>query len=647
MSKSKYVFINKWKQEMIEKIHLVRPDLDDDKIDKYLNQVIKKTFKDPKCNVVNSYKEQTVQSSLLNITQFIDDHKPILAGYGCMYHNQNEVYNPSSTALMDSINTRKALKKERKKYDKRSYEFLMLDIGQGNEKVIANSFYGANGNKTSVFYNRDIASSITSSGQAEIAVAETSFESFLANNVLFLDMDECMLFISNVINHTEYKSKIPKLENDKAYLYDKLMGTFRYPASVNSELLIKIIEGMSEEDRAKVYYKNNLIPFLRDYKPAYKILHKLVNKTKSFRDPNSIPEELVDDLNKLWDYVKEFVVYDFPVRNRIERDKYMGRKACVVQDTDSTMLTLDSIMNFMVTEVAEDNVAAESDDDFDYILVNIACFMLTLYSNMFFDRYGRDCNIPKDYRWMINMKNEFYYPMLVTTKAKKHYITLTKLQEGKEIVPPKIEMHGLEIAKAETSEYTYKFFFDIIKNDIMYAENIDVSKILARIHKFKQTIHESLENGKMEFLPLKSVKEVEAYKKPFSEQGIRAARIWNLLYPELTINLPDKFLVLAIKCGKEKDFQAMRAYIPQDKFEALETGVYQCEEKSIRTNGFNIIALPQNVETIPEWIIPLIDYEKIINDNVSKFNQILESLGIVLLYNTKSEVGHASNIIQF
>jgi hypothetical protein len=91
----------------------------------------------------------------------------------------------------------------------------------------------------------------------------------------------------------------------------------------------------------------------------------------------------------------------------------------------------------------------------------------------------------------------------------------------------------------------------------------------------------------------------------------------------------------------------MRAYIPQDKFEALETGVYQCEEKSIRTNGFNIIALPQNVETIPEWIIPLIDYEKIINDNVSKFNQILESLGIVLLYNTKSEVGHASNIIQF
>ena len=77
MSKSKYTFINKWKQEMTEKIHLVRPDLDDGKIDKYLNQVIKKTFKDPKCNVVNSYKEQTVQSSLLNITQFIDDHKPI------------------------------------------------------------------------------------------------------------------------------------------------------------------------------------------------------------------------------------------------------------------------------------------------------------------------------------------------------------------------------------------------------------------------------------------------------------------------------------------------------------------------------------------------------------------------------------------
>jgi hypothetical protein len=248
---------------------------------------------------------------------------------------------------------------------------------------------------------------------------------------------------------------------------------------------------------------------------------------------------------------------------------------------------------------------------------------------------------------MINMKNEFYYPILLTTKAKKHYITLTKLQEGKEIVPPKIEMHGLEIAKAETSEYTYNFFFDIIKEDIMYTDKIDVSKILGKIQHFKEIIHDSLKNRSMNFLPLKSVKEIEAYDQPFSEQGVRAALIWNAMYPDSAINLPDKFLVLRIRCGKLKDFEACRMLIPPDRYQKLMETTFESNEKSLRSNGFNIIALPQNLEEIPEWLIPLIDYNKIISDNVSKFNQILESLGVVLLKTKSSEQPSASNIVEF
>jgi hypothetical protein len=645
MGKEPYWFIGKWKKEMARKIKLAKPDIDEDKLDKYLNERIEATFKDPKCKVRNTYKGEEVNTSLMNIMQFIHDRKPIMAGFGLLFKNQEDMYNPNSNMLMESINTRKRLKKERAQYDKRSYEFLMKDIGQGNEKVIANSFYGANGTKTSMFFNRDIATSITATGQAEIATAETSFEMFLANNVKFFDLDECLLFITRV-QQQEYTMKIPKLENAHDKVYEKLLYTCKYPASINQELLRTVVNQMSEEDCVKVYYKNNLIPFLRDYKPARAALEEAINTTKTFRDPNDVPSGTKAILDVLWDYIKEFVVYDWPVRNRIERDKYEPRKACVIQDTDSTMLTLLNVIEFMNDEIAADEVAAETEEDFNYILVNIVCYILTRYQSVFFGRYCSDCNIPKDYHWMINMKNEFYYPMVLTTKAKKHYITLTKLQEGKEIDPPKIEIHGLDIAKAETSTYTYDFFFSIIRDDIMYTDKINVGKILRKIQEFKKAIRASIEAREKRFLPLKSVKEVEAYAQPYSEQGIRAVRTWNLLNPDLQVNLPDKVLALAIRCKKEKDYQEYKHYIPGEYQEIIEREIFNSDNKSIKGQGFNIIAIPQTVDLIPEWLIPLVDYDKIINDNVSKFNSILESLGNVMV-DTRSNDSHGTNIISF
>lgn len=639
-----YYFIRKWKKQTKDKILLVHPEYDEKKLDDYLEQVIHDNFKDRKCEVRNTYREKILNSSLLNIVQYIHDRKPILGGYGVMYLNQKDSFNPNALMLMDSLNRRKEIKKDRKKYDKRSYEFMVRDIAQANEKVIANSFYGSNGTKTSTFYNKDIASSVTATGQAEISTAETGFESLIANNTPFYDMDECLLYMRRIVDE-EYKyTDFPKIDEIYDKLFERLHGMFFSADKVREDILTYVIQNLSYEDCVKIYLKNNLFAFFHYYKPVRKLMKKIINKTKSFRDPNNIPEEIKDDLTQVFDYLNTFCVYNYTVRNRIERDKYHHRRVCVTQDTDSTMLTLRGLMNFFIDEFAEDEVAAENQSEFDFILVNTICSLLTEYTHRIFRRYCEDVHILEDYIPLINMKNEFYYPILLDTDSKKHYITLTKLQEGVEIKPPKIEIHGLEMAKAETSEYTKNFFFNIIKEDIMYADKINVSEIMRKIQDFKLTIRHSLESRKKEFLPLKSVKEMEAYDHPYSEQGVRAARTWNLFYPDLQINLPDKFLVLAIACEKKKQFDALE--IPPKYREIIEEKIFNYDDKSIRTSGFNIIAIPQNVELIPEWLVPLIDYDKIILDNVSKFNQILKSLGAVTL-KTRANCNHMSNIIAF
>ena len=156
-----YYFIRKWKSEMKRKVKLFYPEMNDKTINDYLEKIITTKFTDRECYMRNSYREKEAKSSLLNIIQYVHDRKPICAGYGVMYLNQDQCPNPNALMLKESIDKRKELKKRRKQYDKRSYEFLMLDIAQGNEKVIANSFYGANGSKTATFYNVDIASSVT------------------------------------------------------------------------------------------------------------------------------------------------------------------------------------------------------------------------------------------------------------------------------------------------------------------------------------------------------------------------------------------------------------------------------------------------------------------------------------------------------
>ena len=83
-----------------------------------------------------------------------------------------------------------------------------------------------------------------------------------------------------------------------------------------------------------------------------------------------------------------------------------------------------------------------------------------------------------------------------------------------------------------------------------------------------------------------------------------------------------------------------------DIYDRLVNNIYKNPECSFRDKGISVIAIPSQVELVPEWITQYIDKDKIINDNVSKFYSIMESLGLSML-DTRSNSPHFSNIIQF
>ena len=645
MSKDFY-FIKKWKKETEEKIRLVYPDIDKEMLDSILEEELENNFKDKSCSIINTHRNQSANTTLLQMIQFIHDKKPIVAGYGVLFNNQNISYSPAAKMLMTLKADRDKLKKERKKYDERSYEFLMKDIGQDNKKRLMNSFYGASGAKTSTFYNLATAASVTGTGQALISLAETSYEQLLANNTKFFDMDEFLLFVNRVLNKTEYKyfdKIVPEIED----IYNKtkswIIDSFTYRNKIDYDILDKVLSNLSSSDLHKLYFKNNITEFFMLIPKVRAIMSEILNNTKKFRDPNNVPEEIKGDLNVLWEYCYEIVCSDFPIRDRIIRDKFHKRKVCITQDTDSTMLTISNLVDLFINEFLGDEVEAENEDDILFIIVNTIAFFLAKWSKVFLNRYGKDTNIPEEYR-IFNIKNEFFYPLMVLTTTKKRYITLMKLQEGKVIEPMKIDVHGLDFAKAETSDKTKAFFDGIIEREIMYADEINVPKIFREIKSFESTIRESLLRGELDYLPIKSVKEINAYEDPLSEQGIKAVRNWNLAYPDMEINLPDKILIVKVNGIKRKDFDLISKNIPEEIRNKYIENIFESKDEKIKKNGLSVIGLPQNIGKIPEWIVSIADIQTIIDDNVGKFNPILISLGNIPI-KTRSNKSYIGNII--
>ena len=649
INKSDLSFSKEWVSEMKIKLMRTYPSMSESDIEEKLYRIINTRMKDHPCLLDNNYLGTSRDTTLLAMTEFFAKQKPILAGYGVLFKPHDKSANASAGLLIESLDNRNKIKAERKKYPQGSYEFLVRDIGQGNEKVIANSYYGAAGADTSVFYNLYVAASTTGTGQALIATAETSFEALLEGNIKFFDLDECLLFIDRVVKtdmDMNFEISNPYSDDMVKRVVDRLLSQFRDDQSDNDDyrtMLTTIVSNISKYDQLRLYFKNNLYVFLRDVSEVKELLTILCSETKSFRNPNKVPEEIEDTITTLWQYIFHNVCHIHPTRSRIVRDSQHTRFATVTQDTDSTMVTIAKYMELMLSQNLTNQVAAENEDELDFICCNIMAYILTRYSQCFLERYCQDVNMPEDQHKRINMKNEFYNLTMILTPKKKRYVSYTRLQEGQLIDPPMVKISGLDFIKSTTSDDVKSFFTSIIHDDILNVDEINVSSIIRKIKNFREILRSSFLNGELTYLNLVSAKEPEAYKKPYSQQAIKATIVWNAVEKNRLINLPEKIFIVKMDYKTEKRFNDNIDRFG-DVADIIRKEIFESPIGEIAKGGITVVGIPQNIDRLPQWVIDTMDIDTMVDDIISKFNPILESLGDITL-RTRSGTSHMSNII--
>lgn len=488
--------------------------------------------------------------------------------------------------------------------------------------------YGAGGAPTSRFFNIYTAQSITATGQSLISTTETAFEYMMEFNNKFIDTDECIQFLYN-INSEEWTMNSDFLKDiSKKELFERIINNFKNPKDANLELINRYIDSMSKEEVKRAYYKNNLYEF-SSLEPIKKLLTKILKKVESFKNPNKIPENIQGDIEYLWTYYEEFVIYNHFAFNRINRLKYDTRMNVTTIDTDSNMVCLLRWVHFL-----QDNIIFKDEELFNkdknemiFACVNIMAYNLTKMVTKILDKYTTTSNILEKYRYRINMKNEFLFSKQILANTKKRYVTNQILREGKLLIPEKMDTKGFDFVKSSTSIETKKYYESIIKKYILYNDEVDIAGILREIQKFEKQIVDSINRGEKKYLTPASANEIEAYKNPFSIQQILAVIAWNTACPNNTIELPEKIMVAKVKLDTEAKLEQLREY-NEEVYWNLKEGIFNNKEEQIKKKGVYVIAIPPNLTSIPDWIIPFIDTATISNDILNKFFPLLHSLGL-------------------
>jgi DNA polymerase elongation subunit (family B) len=642
--------IKDYKEEMIKVILNSYPDMDREKLEKIIDKkLVEKVKEVPVVSFINNYRNTNKRVTLLKWYDWYKKAKPITTEHGVCYKKHSEAINLAAKLLDYILNTRKFHKKEMFKC-KKAGDFVGESFHNTRQKVFkifANSYYGTTGNTKSIFYNLYTALSITGKGQSLITNAAASFESFFTDNIYFNGFDDVLIYISNIKNETRtFKdSECLSKQVSKKALIDRLVDKFsdKFIGEKYRKDITEIVMTLSKKDVNRIYYKNNLYAFCSTEKILNRI-YSLFDKIDSFKDPNEVPEEIQEDLNTLWSYMKEFVYYPHTYFNHTANVKEMSRKCVAVVDTDSNMLNIEPWVDFLISKSNGRWTKDTLEDEDLFKMVNIIAFILGHMIGEVHERYTSENNVPEDKRSIINMKNEFLMRRLLLTSSKKNYAAILLLQEGALVdIDHSLDIKGLTIKKSNVNKNIGIAMQNILENDLLKAKDINISTVLSKLSDLEKNIRTAFDNCETTYAKPDKANAPDTYKEPFQMQPIRGIYTWNALYPNKEITFPAQVNTVKINGESIFDINDLEKKNP-NFYDVLKKEVYN--NPDFKDKGFTVLAIPKTETKIPEWLRPYINTDQIIFDSLNNFNKILESIG-VLTISTSANEHHYSNIIDF
>lgn len=650
------------------------PYLMSNEIDEAIDYSIAKRMKDSDCSIYNNYTDETMNLTLLQLTDYILIRQPIITGYGVLFQKHADCPNPLVEMIMGFIIDRKKTKKLMFSAPKGSEEFEKYNLLQQLLKIDANGAYGASGQHTCLFFNMHVAPSVTAQGRSLISAASLQFEMFLNNNCKFSSLNEVVTFIGNVISEPRKYNDYAILDQDVSIenCFIKIMTTcgFNYIPSKDDCLVVwNMLMNMSQENINRLYYKNNLYEFIENSYMSNMLTDILRGLELPFLDPNEAPECIKAQLDEFTSILMEYVYYSHQIIDRLDKYDNMYRSIAIITDTDSSIISLDgwyryvlnktvdidmpikhqeiddiAYMDLLNGEVPEEPVVEEVEqysfydddmintkrqinktktiqqDNLRYSIINIMAYVLDKVVNDYMVQYVKASNAYepefRDTPCVMKLKNEFLFRRVLLTYGMKNYASIQEIQEGN-MVPPEVglDVKGLPMTKSTLNKETRRRLKEILYEDILNAETVDQITVLRSLGKLEKDIYDSLASGSKDYYIPKRIKSIHSYDDPSRINGIMAAIVYNKLRSQdmepIDLEQINSIDVVKVNINK-KNIEEQKEKNPElyQKLIALFNDPLFSKKKEITS-----IAIPIN-QSVPDWLIQFIDYSTIIDNNI-------------------------------
>jgi hypothetical protein len=637
-------FVQDWINDNIKYAKLQFPQASEQKLRSILMGIVKKHIQNHNAQIHNDYQDDMrIHADLLKIYDWYHKAKPIAGGNGTFFYNQDIKSSPIQEVIDERIASRKSYQRQRDKYieDILCYMYRYLDMMQMEAKVTINAIYGSFGATTFQLYNIYTAASTTGTAQSLISTTAMAFESFLNNAVKFKSLGECITMIGNVVDNDPHELPLDGLKIIKSpdIIFEKFKGQFLKWNPEYEEPLRRILHNRSIEELTRLYYNNDLFAFIENDFIKNKIKY-IYDVTTSFRNPNEVPENIQDTLSFLWDYCREFVFYNHAYTEQIDRLKHDKRSRVILIDTDSNVVNIQSWVDWTKENIWNISSSKMKEEDMQFCSVNIIAYLVTRMARELLDRYAKDCHVLERYHKRLNTKNEFYFPKILLANVKKRYIAWIRLKEGKQV--NKIELKGHDFKKAGINAVVEEEMMKIIRSNIINPPIVNTVGVMKDTAALETRIRESLKNRERTYLNRMNCKVAKAYANPWSQGAYIGPILWNLIYPDNEILIPDKLDIVYISILKESDLEKLKDF-PREQ-ELIRKHIFHGGIPELESKGIKYLALPNDGSKIPEWVYPVMDIERIVTRNTGTFYPVLTALNFTTI--TSGDNEYFSNILR-
>ena len=641
-------FIHDWVEDNVIYFKLQYPNADEKVLRKVLLDVAQEHTKNHNAYLHNDYQDDMrINTDLLKLYDWYYKNRPIAAGHGTFFYNQNVKKSPIQNVIDGRIAARKEYQKIRDTYigpngDTSSYEYQYFEMMQMEAKVKINAIYGAFGAKTFQLYNIYTASSTTGTAQSLISTTAMAFEAFPNNAVKFKSLGELVTMVGNVLEKDEHNLTIDGLTpiTDPEMVYNLWKNQFESYSPAYEPVIRNLLRHRSVEDLTRLYYNNNLFAFIENDMIMRRLV-RIYDVTTEFRNPNNVPDNIKDDLKFIWEYCREFVFYNHAYTEQINRLKHDPRTRVILIDTDSNVINIKPWVDWTREKVWIRSTSVMNETDMQFSSVNILAYLVTRMARELLDRYANDCNVLPQYHKRLNTKNEFYFPKILLANVKKRYIGSIKLREGKQV--NKIELKGHDFKKAGVNANIEKELMDIIKRDIIDDPLVNVVQLMTDTAKLENNIRDSIKRRERTYLVRMNCKVARSYAEPYSQGAFTGPILWNLLNPENLIMIPDKCDVVFISIPNERVLDEKLAPKFPKEAEIIRRNIFHGEIEQFKRNGVSYLALPNDDSKIPEWVYPVLDEERIVTRNMGTFYPVLKALTFITI--SAGDNMYSSNIL--